>query len=255
MFFYISKIASYLLAPVFWILLLMVIALLIKNPRRSKRFLLFTVIFTYLLMNHFIVDEFMRKWEVPVTPDNELAAQYPAGIVLGGDIIDIDKSNDRLIFRSNADRLLQAVDLYKEGRIKKIIVSGGSGHMIYTEVYEAAYMEDFLVDIGIPAGDILVDSVSNNTHQNAINTKELLGDAYDDHTYLLITSAVHMKRALACYEKVGFSVKPYSTNKMVGHRLYNYEHLFVPNLDSLIFWRLLIHEYVGYLAYWIMGYV
>lgn len=255
MFFYVSKIVSYLLAPVFWILLLMVIVLLIKNPRKSKRFLQFTVIFTYLLMNHFIVDEFMRRWEIPVTPDSELAVQYPAGIVLGGDIIDIDTHNDRLIFRSNADRLLQAVNLYAKGRIEKIIVSGGSGHMIYTDMYEAAYMEDFLVNIGIPARDILVDSVSNNTHQNAVNTRELLGESFVEETYLLITSAVHMKRAKACYTKVGFRVEPYSTNKLAGSRLYNYEYLFVPSLDSLIFWRLLIHEYVGYLAYWMVGYV
>ncbi len=136
-----------------------------------------------------------------------------------------------------------------------MLISGGAGHLIYRDMLEASLLKSYLVKIGIPSADILVDSVSDNTHQNAVNTAKILNTGLYGTKYLLITSSSHMRRAIACYKKQGLNCTPYPTNKMTGRRVYSFQHLFVPEIRSILFYDTLIHEILGYTVYKTMGYV
>ncbi len=197
----------------------------------------------------------MRLWEVPITTKEQLKGTYDLGIILGGGMIQHDKENDRLIFRANTDRFLQALELYKEGKIKKMLISGGAGHLIYRDMLEAALLKTYLVKIGIPAQDILVDSTSDNTRQNAINSAKIIAQNCPNGRYLLITSSCHMRRSVACFVKAGIFVTPFPTNKYTGRRVYSVQHLFIPDVRSLLFYDTLIHEILGYVVYEIVGYI
>ena len=73
--------------------------------------------------NSFIADEFIRLWEVSLTDYSELIEkEYSAGIVLGGGMVSKDAKTGKITFRNNVDRILQTVDLYNKGIIKKIII-------------------------------------------------------------------------------------------------------------------------------------
>lgn len=255
MFFVISKILGYLLTPLLWIIILIVIAILQRDLRKTKRYLAIALGICLFLSNNFLADEFMRLWEVPVVNETQLAPVYDAGIILGGGMIQQDRQSDRLIFRANTDRFLQALDLYKKGRIKKMIISGGAGHLIYRNMLEASLLKKYLVGIGIPEQDILVDSISDNTHQNALNTARILKEHIPGKNLLLITSSSHMRRAMGCFAKQGIHCTPYPTNKMTGRRVYSFQHLFVPDIRSLLFYDTLIHECLGYVVYRVMGYI
>lgn len=235
----------------------MILSLFIKNRKKSCWLLFFTILLFYLLSNHFIVDEFIRDWEEPMTEYSSLDEEYDVGVVLGGYLVTIDKSYDRLIFKKNTDRILQAVDLYNNKKIKKILISGGPGNIIYPDMYEAPLLKRFLISLGIPDTNILVDSTSNNTYENAVNSKKIIEENFPENAkVLLITSALHMPRAAACFEKQNVNFDKYSTDKYIGDkRIYNVEQLFIPNLDSFIFWRMYIHEFTGYYVYKIMGYI
>ena len=255
MFFIISKILSYLLNPLFWIFSLLIVAYFIKNKILGRKLLLISLIAFYLFSNRFICDEFIRSWEVNYPENTALETQYDVGIVLGGSIVQYDYQKGRIIFRQQADRLLQAVDLYKQGKIKKILLTGGPGHLIFRDQYEAAFIRDFIIKIGIPENDILVDSISNNTYQNAIFSKRILENSYPNGgKYLLITSSIHMRRSLAIFNKTGVKVTAYPTSKIIGIRLYNFDHLFLPHLNSFEYWSVMVHEWVGFIIYKIMGY-
>jgi uncharacterized SAM-binding protein YcdF (DUF218 family) len=73
-----------------------------------------------------------------------------------------------------------------------------------------------------------------------------------DQTWLLVTSAFHMPRAMACFRKAGWNVAPatigYLTDGTFSTRLqFNLgEHLMEMAWAE--------HEYYGLLAYWLMGY-
>ena len=81
MFFVLSKILSFLIKPTFWVIILLVSAILIK--KRMRLFLLLTL-FTFLFFgNDYLYKKIIKYWEIPETNFNSLK-KYEAGIVLGG---------------------------------------------------------------------------------------------------------------------------------------------------------------------------
>ena len=255
MFFVISKIFEYLLSPLVWIIFLVIAALFSRNPAKTKRYLAFTLILCLFLSNNFLADEFMRLLEVPTVKKEQLQGTFDLGIVLGGGMVQNDKENNRLIFRANTDRILQALDLYKEGKVKKLLLSGGAGHLIYRDLLEAALLKTYLVKIGVPAADILVDSTSDNTRQNAVNSAQIIARECPNGRYLLITSSCHMRRSLGCFNKAGIKCTPYPTNKLTGPRVFSVQHLFIPDIRSIIYYDQFLHEIIGYTVYRIVGYI
>src|SRR3546814_10230096 len=67
--------------------------------------------------------------------------------------------------------------------------------------------------MGVPDSVILVENKTRNTHESAAKVKNMLQDlGYTSHDCLLITSAFHMRRSLACYRKVGLTLDPFTTD-------------------------------------------
>ncbi len=253
-FFILSKILSFLINPLFWIGLLLIFALILKNKVKARKFLIASIICFFVFSNNFIVDIFIRAWEVEIVPNNKLKDNYDVGIVLGGGIVTYDKRFDRLIFRNNTDRLLQAINLYHKKRINKIMISGGSGTIQYRNVIESDLIKRYLIENNIPDSVILIDNKSDNTYQNAIFTKNIIREK-KLNTCLLITSSMHIRRAKGCFEKQGLLFDLYPTDKLVGKWRFDIEYLLVPNIDALKRWNILLHEVFGYFTYKIMGYL
>lgn len=252
MFFIVSKILNYSLQPIVWIVVLLAIALLNKHKRTRKRSLTAAFLILVIFSNSFLVTKITSAWSVsPQKIDN----CYDVGIVLGGGTVTFDKKYQRNIYQENVDRLLQAVDLYEKGKIKKILITGGSGNLIYKDVKEADLMDSFLRNIKIPSSDILLDTLAENTHQNAVYSKKILDKYPDLKKFLLITSSVHMRRAEGCFEKEDIKVTPYPTNLINSDNPWNLEYLFIPQASNFLIWNGTIHEIVGFMVYKIMGYI
>ncbi|MBI4929230.1 MAG: YdcF family protein [Bacteroidetes bacterium] len=254
MFFFISKILSFLITPVIWVFVLLLFSLLSKNPKRKKRSLIWALCLFYFFSNSFILEEVNRVWEVPATHYKDLKT-YDAGIVLGG-MLEYDIDFDRLQFFRGADRLFQAVELYKTGVIKKIFFVGGSGSIEFAHIKEGMFVRRYLLTIGIPDKDIWIENESRNTHENAINAKGFLEEhQYQSGKFLLITSASHMRRAFGCFNKVRINVSPYSVDRNASPvRRYSFDHLFIPDVETLLKWDALIHEWIGMIVYKMKGY-
>jgi len=253
-FFYISKILHFLISPLTWILILLLTALLLKNSRKARRVLIAAVCIFLFFSNSFIVDEFVRLSETQMVMDEQLGT-YDAAIVLGGGMVTIDRPHQRLIFWDNSDRLMQVIRLYKKGIVKKMLFSSGSGSIVYSDIREAALLKHYLAEIGIPDKDILVDSLSNNTHENAVNSAGILRDSLPQGKFLLITSALHMARAKACFKKQGIDADIFPTSKMSGKRRWDIGFLLVPDVANIATWERLLHEWLGYVVYYIAGYI
>jgi len=250
MFFYLSKIFSFLISPVSWIVIFLLVALFSKEAKRKKRSLITSVVLLLFFSNTFILDEFLRVWEIEVVKYNE-EKLHDIGIVLGGGVT-YDAISRRVKYGQNMQRYTDAIDLYKRGIIKKILVSSGSGSMVY-DWNEADWIQKMYIQFGVPEEDIWVENRSRNTAENAQMSKHLL-DSLDFHgSVYLITSAFHMRRAVACFSKAGIEADPYSVNKMTGLRLFYPDHLFLPNSYALVKWDALIHEWIGCIAYKLTG--
>ena len=156
----------------------------------------------------------MVRWEVPAIPDSALRGKYDVAIVLGG-LIAYDQRLDRIQFSHGADRLFQALRLYKKGIVKRILLDGGSGNLDGTTI-EAPILHKYLSEIGIPDSAILSEPHSRNTHENALFAKKILDSVAPNGQYLLFTSGYHMHRALGCFNKVGIHTQPFTTIELPG---------------------------------------
>ncbi len=252
-FFILSKILAFLLSPLTWIFTLLGFAAFSKNPVRKKRFFIAAIATLYFFSNSFIVDEFTRLWEV-TTPDLKPTQKYEYAVVLGG-MIWYDARQDKPQFLRGADRLFQVLPLLKQGQVKKIFITSGSGSISKQDEKEADILKNYLVKAGIPDSCIVTENQSRNTHENALLTKELFDKLQVKDSVLFVTSAFHLRRAVGCFEKAGITkLVLYPTDRYSGPRKFEPDHLLIPNADALHQWDLLIHEVTGYLVYKIRGF-
>lgn len=245
---------QFLLTPVFWLFLIFAILLKSKNKTFNRKLIIFTTVIFYILTNSFITGELVRWWEYDSYPMDSIETTYDVGIMLGG-IGYYDEENDNFNFHKSSDRLWQTLELYHQGKIKKILLTGGSGSILHPERKESTKVKDFLVRLNIPEQDIIVENFSRNTYENATMSKEILEKYYPNGKYLIVTSAFHMKRSIGCFKKVQVECDYYVTDYYSGPRKYEFHHLFLPNIDALVLWTLFIHEITGYVVYDIVGYL
>jgi uncharacterized SAM-binding protein YcdF (DUF218 family) len=229
-------------------------AVFTKKPIRRKRMVIAVFIFSYLMSNSFLLEEFVRKWETPVIRSESITKPYDIGIVLGG-MASYDTSSHYLQFHQSSDRLWQAIYLYRTGKIKKLLLTGGSGSLLHKKDTEADRIYNFLIHLGIPSQDMLMEATSRNTRENAVESAKLINKSNPNATCLLITSSLHMKRALGCFEKVHLNVSPYSTDFSSNRRTYDIDKLLLPSAGNIEGWGFYIREVVGFYIYKLRGYL
>ena len=245
--------SEFLLYPFTWVLILLFIALLTYNKKKRRRLLMMSLGMLLFFSNSFIVDEFIRIWEVEVTRISEIDPDIKTAIVLGGGVF-YDAETDMVKYGGNADRYLGVLKPYREGKIEKILVSGGAANYLEPNTREGEMLERVYLLCNIDQDDILLEDKSLNTHQNALYSKPIL-EATGEKKFLLITSAGHIRRAVACFEKQGIEVQAFPVMKGVGNRRYEIDHLLVPSVMNFHRWHSLIHEWIGFLSYKVRGYV
>ena len=242
MFYIVSKLLAFLSKPIIWIFLLIIY--LVFNQKNKK--IIYYILFTfYIFTNSFIVDFFSKIWETPRYHPTEI---YDIGIVLGG-IGEFDKNTQANNFNKYADRIIDAKQLYHQGIIKKIMISGGNGVLFNDGYVEANNLRDYLIKNKIPPQDILIENTSRNTRENANNSAMILKADYPNGKFLLITSAQHMRRAQFCFNQTKIKTTAFPTDCTNSKINYNIEYMFLPKADALEKWEMLIHEWIGYIVY------
>ncbi len=97
-----------------------------------------------------------------------------------------------------------------------MLLSGGSD-MTAALYAESLGMRQFLLDLGVPAAALLTEERSRNTRENAEMSARLLCER-GIQKVLLVTSALHMRRAVHLFEQQGLLVHPVATDHEVGSR-------------------------------------
>ncbi|MFD2245534.1 YdcF family protein [Pontibacter ruber] len=253
MFFILSKTLHLLLAPLLWIVLLLLLGLFLKSERVKRGCLAAGIGLLLLLTNPFLANLAWRTWEVDAVPVATLG-EYDAAIILTGVTGTKEHIPDRIHTYKGSDRFLHPLMLYRLGKIKKFIVTGGTSKLLRKEVPEAVQIKTLLMQAGVPAQDIITESRSQNTYQNAQNTAILLKQHPDLQRLLLVTSAFHMRRAAACFSKAGIKATSFSTDFYSNVPRYTPDELFIPSAYAFSNWHLLIHEIAGYVTYKLIGY-
>ncbi len=255
MFFLLSKILLFILSPFLWFLTSLFLYMFLKNELWKKRFKYITLSILIFFTSGLPLGSLIKSWEVSGKKISAVK-NYDIGIVLSG-MVEYNRELEVLSVRRGADRIWQAITLYKRKKIKKILITGDSGYVVRGGLHEADQIRELLIQWGIPKEDILVENKSKNTYENAVFTSKLLKKDYPKKRFLLITSALHMKRAAACFKKQGmqfdvFTTDHYTMKQKKGEFT---PDALLPSFNAFVLWEVYLKEVVGYNVYSFQGYL
>jgi uncharacterized SAM-binding protein YcdF (DUF218 family) len=91
------------------------------------------------------------------------------------------------------ERVNHSLNLYRSGKVRKIIFTGGQGNR--NELTESAAARLYALEHGIPEDIILIEEKSHDTHENLFYAKEVADDN-QLKTVLIVSDPLHMKRAM-----------------------------------------------------------
>lgn len=233
--------ASWILPPGIFFLMLLFLAYCCRR-RRQKRLAVIissvTLLF-YLASTSYIAGGLIGSLEDAYEPPDS-PPKADVIIVLGGGATSDTKdvTGTGTLCSIPASRLLTAVRLQKKLDIP-IIVSGGQ---IYEDSgREADIARRVLKELGVSEDMIILENKSLNTTQNAQYTANILKSRNFTHP-LVVTSAFHMKRAVANFEKLGIDVIPYPCDYMVNKERVFHLNRLAPSSQALEFTAIYMQE-------------
>lgn len=256
MFFYLSQFLSFLAMPLTLVLILILSGAIYYRKKWGKKILWLGIALLLFFTNPFLSNLALLAWEPDFKSFEEIET-HEIGIVLTG-VTNLSKTAyDRTFFNKGADRITHALQLYRMGKINKILITGGQGLNPVNPQSEAELLQRFLIMTGMPAEDIWIEDQSKNTAQNAQFTREFLAQKGidTDQEFVLITSAFHMYRAKACFDKAGLKTETFPTDYYSHDVKYDIPSLLFPDSFSLEYWTKLFKEWLGILVYKLAGYL
>lgn len=252
--FELTKALSLLLFPETHILLGTLLALLLvllARPRAAFLILLLSFAWFYTACTASFGSWLMERLEAPYPPVPAGSRPTADAIILLGGGVHARKSSEVLgDLNLWSDRLLYTAALYQAGKASTIIVTGGSRSGFITE---ADLTRDILEVMGVPGAALILERRSRNTHDNARFTAPIVRREGFERV-LLVTSAFHMRRAVALFQAQGIEVIPAATDHQVSVFPSDSMQL-MPTLVGLTYTHYALHEMAGYLAYRLRGWL
>lgn len=213
--FVISKVFWWFASPVTLLLVLAVIALIsLWRHRQTAAKLLFSLVVVAMVALSFLP---LRQWLVGPLEARFAAIPLPpqvAGIIVLGGAIDptLSRLRGQPVMNEAAERILAVARLARHYPQARIIYSGGSAAVVANrEDREADYAAAVLADMGVEPSRLEFERNSRNTAENARYSKAA-ADPKPGEVWLLVTSAMHMPRAVALFRGQDFAVVPYGVD-------------------------------------------
>lgn len=252
--FVLAKLLDFVTQPLAWVVLLLLAGLWMQRRwRRRGTALLWSALAVLLLQGwEPLPDALLRQLEArhpaPAQPD---LGRYAGVIVLGGatEASYVWEGHAQPALNSAAERLTAALPLMQQAPQLRLLYTGGIGGLRSEALTEAERARRFYTALGLPAQRLLLEDASRTTHENAVRSAALPGV---DRTqpWLLLTSAWHMPRAMATFEKTGWNVTPWPTDYRAGLATPWNEYSLAQGAAK---WQLALHELLGLWVYRLTG--
>ncbi len=209
--FFLSKLLPVFVYPLGAAIVLALVALIlsIANFRRVSRVLLgATVLGLWIASTPAFSDWLALRLEMQHPPRLSVDfAPVDAIVLLGGIISQPLPPRVSADLGEPADRLLLALRLYRIGKAPHIVITGGNLPWQTAVKPESELLADLLVELGVPRSALTLDRESRNTYENAQNTARIFAEE-GWKSGILVTSGMHMPRALATFRKAGLNLAP-----------------------------------------------
>lgn len=259
----ISKLASTLIDPLGFALIVMTVATVLAFFLRRRKWVfvppalflfgfLTLAIFSLPITSHLLMRGLEKKYP-PITSFEPASAV----VILGGGTIGKNPPRTHVELNYSGNRVLHGARVFRESDSPKIVLTGGivSAVSDATES-DAVNMFELLTELfGIDTVDVILEPRSLNTRENAMFTMELFKRNGLDKDIILVTSAFHMPRAAAVFRKAGFDVTCAPAGFFENEKFTRKVLMWQPSSKALSISTIAIREYIGMLAYKIAGWI
>ncbi|WDV45675.1 ElyC/SanA/YdcF family protein [Clostridiaceae bacterium M8S5] len=128
-------------------------------------------------------------------------------LVLGALVYNSGRPSDIL-----ADRLDVGIELYKKGKVKKLLLSGDHGRKNYNEVES---MKQYMLKAGVKEQDIFMDHAGFSTYESVYRAKEV----FEVENMIVVTQKFHLSRAVYTARKLGIKAFGIPADKNIYRKM------------------------------------
>ncbi len=250
-----AKLLAFATQPLAWVaFLILATVLCIRTHPKCGVKLGWTALTLLLILGwEPLPDALLRRLETqyPAIPTATPLQRYAGVIVLGGALESgyVWTTPGQSALNDAAERMTEVIPLLRKQATLKILFTGGEGELFGSGVSEADRAAQFFINQGVPTENLLFESASRTTYENAVLSKSVPGVA-PAQPWLLLTSAWHMPRAMATFRNVGWNVTAYPVDFRSGARTPWTEYSMDTGVKK---WKTALHELFGILAYRLTG--
>ena len=252
MYVYLSKILPAFVMPIGVTLFLSFVALLLARRGRANwasGVLVLAIAVLWVASTPYAARALYRGIEAryPAVPIDQVP-NAACAVVLGGVMEGASPPRVDVEFHDAIDRVFKVAEVYRAGRVRFIVVTGGNQPWSNDSLSEAELIRNLLVGWGIPREAIILEGSSRNTRENAMYTRNAMASVNCEDA-LLVTSAAHMPRALAAFRAAGVSASPVSADVRVAESGRLGVMDFLPDAEALRMTSDGLRELVGQWVY------
>lgn len=195
-------------------------------------------------------DWLMRPLEDRFPPLRQMPARVDGIVILGG-AIDLEESAPHAMpaLNERAGRLTAFVALARLYPHARLVFTGGNPDPFAKGPTEADMARLLFSELGLAPARVVFERRSRNTRENALFSLQLVHPG-SSQSWLLVTSAVDMPRAIGCFRAVGWRVIAFP----VDYHARNWEFSVVPrSMTELRYLDWATHEWLGLVYYRLRG--
>jgi len=245
LFYILSKTLDLLVAPLTWVIVLVLAGAWGAHRRRSKLALrapLAALAVLFAFSCEPVANGIVLALESSAATTMSASETYDVVVVLGG-IATVDPTSLAPDFSEGVDRILAGYDVIRHDRARYILVT--------SDAEEAPALAKQLAEWGVAPDRIVIDDRSRNTRDNATRSADIIRERGWSRV-LLVTSALHMPRAQGCFRAAGLVFDTLAVDRLARDPRRAME--LAPRADALSLSTAGIREAVGRLVYRAMGY-
>jgi uncharacterized SAM-binding protein YcdF (DUF218 family) len=241
-FFTASKFFEVIIAPGNFIILTLMVGLALSTTRyrRTGRWITLVtaaMLVTLLLfpVGSWVMSPLENRFPRPPLPD------HVDGILVlsGGERPDLFETRGTAAVIFSEGRLVEALDLARRFPQARIVFSG-----LEADVARAAFEK-----MGAPMNRFTFENRARNTWENLLFSKDLISPRSEE-TWLLVTHAVSMPRAMGIAREVSWNMRPWPVDYQTGPQGYQLSFGFAGNVRVL---ETAAHEWIGLVVYRLTG--
>jgi uncharacterized SAM-binding protein YcdF (DUF218 family) len=250
-----SRLASIVFTPsdLLGLLLLAGVILLSTRLRRLGHAILIGVVVALTAVFFLPVDRWLAEPLENQFPRPAWPHQVDGIVVLGG-----GENGAILAARGvpapdpNENRLIAGADLARRYPEARLIFSGGTATFENGILSEAAVARAVYAQIGLPPTRVIMDSRSRNTWENLVNSKQIAKPKADE-TWMLVTSAKHLPRAMGVASKLHWKMVPWAADYTTMGQSQGTDSWNASLALRLAGLEATLHEWAGLAAYRLTG--